>query len=403
MLSSGNFQVPTWDRNFTQELQLLFDSESFNAVAGIYYANEKGRDGSYSLNIPNVSPNATITDGLATSKSIAAFGQATWRFAPRWAVTGGARYTREKKGLNSRNRRIALATGVITCNVPAALQSPSGSCSTDLEDTFKEPTWLLSLDYHPTEDSMVYAKFSRGFRSGGQNIRGSGLIEAFQPFEPEIATEYELGVKSDLLGHSMRLNAAVFYDELKDVQRSILILTPSNATSTVLTNAAKARLYGGEVEATWRVTSAFELSASSGYTNAKYKRFVDLTGDRSNEDWPAPKFQGSLGAVYTAETPWGGLATRVDLYHQSKLNLSPASRRKEEVTQKAFSIVNARTTLKIDAATTEVSLYVRNLFDKKTMGAAVNLESLGYNLFMPGDRRTYGVEVKKRFGGEAGL
>src|SRR5690606_35608241 len=134
-------------------------------------------------------------------------------------------------------------------------------------------------------------------------------------------------------------------DELKDVQRSILVLTPSGSTTTVVSNAASATVYGGEVEAAWRPIQPLMINASVGYTHAEYDKFIDFTGDRSNEKFPVPAWQATLNARYVVPVAVGDLAFQGDYYWQDDLNLSPPSKRSADVTQKAYGLVNGRVSL----------------------------------------------------------
>jgi len=402
VLNSGNVSIPTWDRNLTQEVQLLYNSDALNAVAGVYYGSERGVEGAESFVLPALLGRKNLNDATALSKSLGVFAQASWRFTPTWSLTAGFRFTRERKGMINRNRGVDLTTGAVTCNVPTELLDQPGQCVGTFSKIFKKPSWLISLQHDVSDDLMAYVKASRSFRSGGQNIRGSNIVASFDPFRPEVATEYEFGFKSELLDRSLRLNGAIFYDDMQDVQRSVLVLAPSGSTVTVMTNAAAARLYGGELEATWKVSSQLQLAGSVGYTNAKYKTFVDFTGDRSMEDWPAPKWQANMSARYTIDTAIGELSVQADVYHQSKLNLATSSKRRNEVMQSGYVMLNGRVALAtLGHEDLEIAAFVRNVTDKKIYATAVNLESLGYNLLFLGDRRTFGIELKARFGGEA--
>src|SRR5690606_29778031 len=184
-------------------------------------------DSSLGTALPALSANTvTIIDGDVESISAAAFGQFNWAFAEDWSLTLGARYSSEKKELTSRNR-----TDSGLCNVPVALLDAPGGCKGTFDDTFSDPSWLASLQYAVTDDINVYAKYTRGFRAGGQNIRGSTFAETFEPFEPETVTEYEVGVKTQWLDRRLTLNAAYYYDEYEEVQRTILLNTGGIATA----------------------------------------------------------------------------------------------------------------------------------------------------------------------------
>ncbi|MDB5446532.1 MAG: hypothetical protein JWQ97_1849, partial [Phenylobacterium sp.] len=238
-----------------------------------------------------------------------------------------------------------------------------------------------------------------GFRSGGQNYRGSTSVESFQPFLPEKVNEYEIGLKSEWFDRTLRLNLAAYYDDLTDIQRSIIVAVPSTGqTSTVQTNAASGKIKGVEAEGTWRVSRAFTLNGAIGVIDPKYDVFRDFTGDRSGEDWPTPKVQYSVSGTYVLETPVGDLTTSATWAGRSRQNLSPASKNKDQVTQKAYGLFDARIALDIRSQDVTIAIWGRNLTDKVYKVGAVNLESIGWNTVVMGEPRTYGIEITKRFG-----
>jgi iron complex outermembrane receptor protein len=163
------------------------------------------------------------------------------------------------------------------------------------------------VDYKVTDDVMVYAKASKGFRSGGQNLRAPSTV-AFLPFKPETAYSYEVGLKSEFFNRRVRFNAAAYTSDINDIQRSTLIATapipPSTlpGTATILGNAGKARIRGVEAELAAVVFPGLTVSASGALTDPKYVKFADLSGDRSFERFVGvPKRQFGVAADYSTE------------------------------------------------------------------------------------------------------
>jgi iron complex outermembrane receptor protein len=281
-----------------------------------------------------------------------------------------------------------------------ALRQDPAVCEARLSNTFTQPTWTVSATYAANDDLNLYAKASHGFRSGGQNYRGSTVVESFAPFQPETVNEYETGLKSELFDRTVRLNLALFYDKMSNVQRSVIIQVPSTgATATVQTNAARATIYGAEAEGTWRITPQFTLDGGIGWIHPKYDSFHDFTGDRSGEDWPTPKVQYSVDATYTVPLESGDLIGSLTWSGRSSQNLYPASKQKQQVTQEAYGLLAGRLTWAVKSENVELSIFGRNLLDKKYSVGAVGLESIGWNAIIAGEPRTYGVELVKRFGG----
>ncbi|AOR80493.1 TonB-dependent receptor [Novosphingobium resinovorum] len=388
-------QLETKDDFYSQELQVLGGDSQFNYVGGLFYSYEDGTEVQQSNSTYYISRSRTVFDGDVTSKSYAAFGQANWKFAPGFSLTLGGRYTKEVRELVNRNR-VVNAAGTITY-VPPALND-DGTPGRKYEESYKKFTWLASLDYKISDDVMVYAKSARGFRGGGQQQRATSLAAATS-FDPEVITEYELGLKSELLDRRLTLNLAGFYDNYTDVQRVLFIVTPYGA-ATALTNASKARILGFEGEATFKVTPEFTLRASIGTFDAKYKGYVDDNGvDHSDEDWPAPTTNYQLGANYVLPTGVGDLTLDANWSWQSAFNTYPSAVKTDQVTQKAYGLLNGRIALALDDWNADISIFGRNILGKKYYNAGVSLEGLGFNTLAAGDPRTVGVQVRFRFGG----
>jgi iron complex outermembrane receptor protein len=393
------------DDFISQELQLIGGDETLNWVLGGYGSWEHGKEYSTTATLPfRLTPTRltqlNITNGKLTSESYAVFGQANWEFLPGWSATVGGRYTVDKRGLISQNRTI-FNGATFSCSVPAVFRPDPNFCLGEFSKTFKEPTWTVSLTYKPTEDLTGYVKASHGFRSGGQQYRGSGSVEAFQPFKPETVNEYEAGLKSEFFDRSLRLNLAVFYDKISDVQRSVIIQVPSTgATATVQTNAARATIKGVELDGTWRVTRQFTINGALSKIKPRYKEFRDFVlGDRSGEDWPTPTFQYSVDGTYVQPTGLGDLTATLGWAYEGRRNLAPAALLKDKVTQKGYGVLNGRVTLDIDSQDVTVSVFARNLLDKDAYVAVVSFDrSLGWNVAAPGEPRTVGIQVTKRFG-----
>jgi iron complex outermembrane recepter protein len=242
-------------RQFTQEFQALGDIGTFNYVVGLYYFRENTDEGLTTIiNFP-VSPAAAIrldTDKgyEILSKSYAAYGQVGWK--PQFAdgnleITGGLRYTEDKKTLDS------YVTG-------GATQAEKNS--------WDNLGWSASVSYKVTPDTMIYGRASSAYRSGGYN----GPTVGAPPFGPETATTYEAGFKADLFDRMVRLNGAVFQTDYKDLQVNAY---NSLIFANAITNAGKARYRGFELEAALRA-GGFTLDGNVGYVDPEYLEYEYL-------------------------------------------------------------------------------------------------------------------------------
>ena len=142
-------------------------------------------------------------------------------------LTLGARYTHDERKLNSTGYGDLLAGFAV----------PLFDISE--KSTFNKPTWRIALDHQFSGDVMAYASYSRGFKSGVYN-----LTSPTDPVvKPETLDAYEIGIKSQLLDHRLQLNASTFYYDYSDIQ-----LTTIKGASQILVNAAKAKIYGVDVD-----------------------------------------------------------------------------------------------------------------------------------------------------------
>jgi iron complex outermembrane receptor protein len=273
---------------FSQELRGSGKiGDSFDYVAGLYYFDSK-----YNL-IQNTDVFGAATpeqDTTGKSESYATFIDLNWEIFDRVRLSGGGRYTHDKKQLQT------TVDGVFT--------------GPDSSKSWSKFTPKIGLDYRPTDDLMVYASWSRGYRSGGFNGRGLSLVSATRPYDPETVDAYELGLKSEFWDRRIALNIAGFYTDYKDIQQSTTItLAGGVGNETIVTNAASAKIKGVEADLTFRPIQALTIRSSFGYTDSKFGGFVTsqpVTGvafpvqfDLSGVDLIyAPKITFSINAEY---------------------------------------------------------------------------------------------------------
>lgn len=388
-----------FDVYFSQEWQLVGKTGPFQWVAGTYLGMESGREYSPSISLPLVSAaNPSVTDGRVKNNTYAVFAQATAELATDLRLTAGARYSIDDRQVVVTN----TISGACVVPVPGIVTTtpggPGSLCPRKFSTTFSDPSWLVSLDYKVSPGILTYAKAARGYRTGGWNLRGRNTIQSFSPFEPETVTEYELGFKADFFDRMLRLNVAAFYDDYKNIQRSSTVGTTAGP-QTFVNNAAQGRIQGFEIESVLRQGN-FTLSGSVGLTDAKYKKFLTATGDRSGETFAVPKWTAALSGRYVVPLSSGDLAFQLDGSYRSTIELVPETPSLEQVTQKGYILLNGRISYEIKSIDAEVAIFGRNLANKVYYEIASNLENaLGYNYKFTGDPRTFGISFKMRFGG----
>ena len=287
---------------FSQELRAAGKlSDTFDYVAGLYYFDSK-----YDIHQETTiffAP-ASVQDTTGKSESYAAFVDFNWEIFDRVRLSGGGRYTHDKK---------SLQTSLTDLGVPA-----NSFASPETSESWSKFTPKIGIDYRPNDDLMLYASWSRGYRSGGFNGRGLTPFSATTPYDPETVDSYEVGFKSEFLDRKVSLNVAAFYTDYKDIQQTTTITTQGGTgNETIVTNAASAKIKGIEADLTIRPTSNLTIRSSLGYTDSRFGGFItdqpvtlpDLTVavrrfDLSNVDLIyAPKITWSINAEYTVPVP----------------------------------------------------------------------------------------------------
>ena len=391
-------------------------------VAGAFAFHEGGTDASTSLALNTLSQISsggvlpqTIIDGRINTDSIGVYAQSSVDLTERFSLVAGLRYSIDDKGLTIRNRVENAATGArLSCSV---VGSDPKTCAVSRKDGFGGVSYTFGLNYQMTPDVLIYAKTSKGFRSGGQNLRASGFAgSAFTPFRPEIAREEEAGLKSEFFNRRLRFNLAAFYNEVSDIQRLTLVTNVTDgvtSTATIVGNAGKARFWGGEAEAALRAMRDLTLSATAALVEPKYLTYVDASGDRSDEPFAlVAKHTFSLAGDYEREFGFGIARLHVDYAWTGKTPLfayrnvvTPGQSQgdvdafRRTQTRKAFGLFNARATASVLDGKLDLSVFGRNIFNKRNfdtsiaLGAPLNTVSLQRS-----DPATYGVTGTFRFG-----
>ncbi len=254
---------------FSQELQAIGSAadNSLEYVLGAYYFSEDGRslDLQSSLFSPNTE-NRTVNIG---NTAYALYGQATYRpkFAPGLYTTGGLRW--------SKDERVARLDRILT---PRSGGAPTPQPSGMGDKSFSNASPTVIIGYSPDDDLNVYAKYAKGYKSGGYNIRASTTANFAAGFGPEAVDSYEVGVKAALLDRRVRFNAAAFQYDYKDIQVNV-ITSPTNPSITDTFNAGSARIKGIEADVTARPIRSMTVGFNYAYLDAKYTSIVDGGGN----------------------------------------------------------------------------------------------------------------------------
>jgi len=386
---------------WSQELRIASSgSSALQYVAGVYLYAQKAEGSSKSSFGPAAPVLGAIrsttgnTFGDIESKTAAVFGNVDWNLSDRLTLTGGLRYTREKKDLAY--QQVVTFPAFLGSSIPLEVDSLSTS----------NVTPLLSARWRLDRDAIVYASYSKGFRSGGwnvDNITAGGPTNFKQTrFTDESMANFEVGAKGSLMGGMLNFSAAVFRMDYDDIQvtQQVQVLGGGGAVVGIVTNGGKARTQGAELEATLRPVAGLRLSGGIGYADAKYTDYVDVrtgvpvsfNGNKLNA---APRMNANATVAYTMPLSIGELTLRMDARHTDGY----FNGRENLATQwlPGYDVFNARVSLASESGRWDVALYSNNMFDKRyivsqgsagfaaPIGAGTN-QTVGY-----GRPRAYGI------------
>ena len=412
-IASNNNELFDVDQ-FSQEITLegTFLNDRLEWIVGGFYFQEDGNEvvrtvfplAPPSVNISrDVLPTGALEDREIDNQSVGGFGQLAFNITDTLTLTGGVRVTNETKDVLIDVTTVDLAgqTNVLT-----------------FEDSLDitEPNFLVNLSWEATDDTLLYAQFSDGFRSGGFPARTPpGVNPAFFEdlvFDPEFVDSWEIGLKTTLFDGAVRANLALFRSEYTDQQLNATADNPVTGPVLTVANLADSIIQGVELEANWLVTDNFRIDASVGYLDAELDEItaeggVIIFNDNSNirrditdaddiELPNSPTWQLNVGANYSLHTKFGEFRNRFDVIHESSQNTTIAN----------YDFTQIPSTTRLNYFLTylptdniEVTLGARNLTDDvDIIGAALATGpgAVGSNVFRRG--REAFLQLKYNFG-----
>jgi len=388
-----------FDDQDSQEFQFLYDDGgAFDGVFGLYYFD--GNAGGY-VESNFINSFFVTTDGDTQTTSYAVFGEGNYQLTDRWTLNFGARATKEKK----RTRALNAYNLDDTYSFPILI-----TADFDKEKTFNSVAPKLGLQYQFNDDVMGYVSVSRGFKSGGFNVRAqtSVLPRTAEPFDDEVLDVAEVGVKSVLADGRLVLNTAVFYGDYQDIQVSTFTSYDSTGDGVNdsflgdFLNAGSATMKGVEVEYDWTAKNAtwFGISGNVSYLDATPDEEVDLN-NRNGVDTQvitnAPEFTGSLRLNFNYPA-WGGLfSASVGVSHRDESVLTNEGDGVMPLVQPAFELYDAWIGWLSGDGSWRVGVAGRNLGDEEYLTNGYNIPTFGLYQGSYGAPRTITATVEYRF------
>ncbi len=394
--------------------------ERFHATTGVYYfRNEINYHELRSLLADALA--ASGLPGLDVSQSgggnydvetLGLFLSLDYDVTDQLTFTAGTRYTREK-----RDAEIVLIATTLPFPPPEAplcniVEGPD--CEFDFTD---EETWhswspKIGATYYISDRANIYGHWSRGFRSGGYNLRNLSPAHSPGPYDEETIDSFEAGFK--VATDRGRLYGAAFYNMIDDMQREINFPVEGLGLVQLINNTADVETYGFELDGLFAIAESLFVVGSVGYVNPEYikvRHDLNLDGsiDENDEALELPraaKWTYSIGLTHdTGAISWGRMTSRVSYSYRDKSYFTDDNRGyilEQNIIDAGVDIIPANGPFSI-------GLYGKNLLNEVRHGGDSQLPGvlgtpplaapLGGTFSPLSKGRTFGVELTYRYGG----
>jgi len=358
--------------------------------------------------------NPSYANSVYDKTSPSAYGQAEYAITPTINATAGLRWTSESDHLSNQSLVGATELGPSAlCNVPAEYNT-NGQCRVNLKHSDRNVSYTFGLDWTPLPDVLLYAKTSRGYKSGGINERVSSAPSSISTFAPEVVEDYEGGIKATWLDGRLRVNADVYHSDYSNYQASVIESDAGNLF-TVVQNAKNATIDGSEAEITAIPFDNAALNLTGAWTQPKYNDFTVFNGATTIDEafrnfLQTPKFTFSVSGAYTIPTGLGPLHLQLDYSWRDSADLQPNDApgvagpgtpgTPDSVRiQQSYGLLNAEANFHITKWNADIDFFAKNLTNQRYYVGELGVVSAGVGtaVGIPGDPLTWGVDLTKYF------
>ena len=391
------------NKQFSQEFQLLYESDNLSGVLGAYYLDANAFTAFDVALFTTLNGLTAQTLGDVDTETWSVFGDFTYDLTDTLSVSLGGRYTNDKR--TSTVLRTTFLGGFSNLfggtGVPIAVTSNFNGSA-----TFKDFNPRASISWRPNADHNLYFTYSQGFKGGGFDPRGQTSAAPdldgdgdrdfddqfeFLSFEPETVDSYEIGWKASLLDNRLNISLAAFLGQYDNVQIPGSVGFDANGDGTnetfigITSNAASADVNGIEFEGTALVGrdfagdgSRFSVNWSLGVLDAKFNTFIDNFGNDVADNrvfQNTPDITAHMGfnlgvPVASGMVDFIGLASlRSDASQFEVAN--------RFLDQDGFVLVDASMVYTVDSGLFSIGVHGKNLFNKEYIVAGYNFVAGG--------------------------
>ncbi|MEO5867042.1 MAG: TonB-dependent receptor [Sphingomonas sp.] len=451
-------QNPSQQKQWSQELRLASNGKrKLDYTVGLFYFHQQINTQGSQVQGPAASAwllnptsaagrNPDTLNGLTSTNDIhfdndsfAVFGKLNWQPIAGLHLQPGLRVNYDRKNgsyiATVSINNATYANKVATCANPTVLTADQLNTLAPQCYSPKFSDWNVSGDvtlfYDFSSDIHGYATYARSFKSGGINLSGlplnatnTGVDLTAQTVKPETENHYEFGLKMQFLNRKLTLNLAAFWTDVFDYQATV-----NNGQTTVirgyLANAGLVRVRGIEFDSSFRPSPRLSFYTNGAYTDATYLRFTNapcppeltggtvataaqtpgaagvsgalspLTCDISGGALPGiSKWSFSFGGEINAPIGQGQIYLGYDGSYRSRFSSNPSPSAYTWID--GYSLSNFRLGYRRDSF--NIFAWVRNAFDQNYFELlSTQSGSTGLIVGQPGDPRTYGATISKRF------
>ena len=364
------------DHQFTQEFQLLFDTDRMQGVVGLYYLDATA-SGAFDTILGNLGI-VIGTGGSVDTTSVALFGDVNINLTERLHLGVGLRATYDDKtGDVFRANYLGAARSPLTGGVvraPILLRTDYRN-----SNSFSNLSPKISLSYDFSDAVTGYASWSSGFKSGGFDMRGDAILtpNTVNGYDPETVDSYEIGLKGSAFDRRLSFASAVFYNEYQNQQVTTQVPAVGGIASFV-DNVGQSTIYGAEVEGSLFLTENLTANFAVGYLKAEFDQFLrynltthvydDIASQVVLQN--APKWTGYFGLTWTGDVAGGQLAITPSVSYRD--DYSQFEFPNPILDQKAFSLVDLSVVWTDPTDRWTVGLYGKNLTEEEYRVGAYN-------------------------------
>lgn len=248
--------------------------------------------------------------GIQDHDTWGVFASVDYLMSESLTFTAGWRFSQESKDAKIRTlQATVVGPNMRPDTIPAGqCDVIGGNCAFDFKDdkSWSNITPKVGVTWTPNDQMQVYSFLTKGFRSGGYNLRNTDPSFSPGPFDEETQNSFEVGVKYDTSDNRGRLNVAAFYNQIKDMQREVNLPSGGSGVVQIIRNTADAEIMGIELEGRYAVLPNLIVNLAVGYVEGEYREVkFDLNGDNvvnsQDGELDLPRLApltGSLGIIY---------------------------------------------------------------------------------------------------------